>query len=156
MKGERECKKRRRRPVPVIESLEPRILLSADLPGLDVPAIDPDFVDDADVARILAQAEEAFLNQQQPAPEQAAHEDVEPEPVEQPDVALATHEPVQPLRQQLVIVDPSVSDYQTLLSNMQATAGDTAGMHVGDDSTLDSARRRHCESGCALRVTEMG
>ena len=56
MKSERECKQKRRRPAPVIESLEARILLSADLPGLDLPAIDPDFVDDADVARILAQA----------------------------------------------------------------------------------------------------
>ena len=46
----------KKRQAPVIESLEPRILLSADLPGFDLPDADFDAIEDADVDHILAQA----------------------------------------------------------------------------------------------------
>ena len=119
-----------KRQVPVIESLEPRILLSADLPGLDMPDADFDAVEDADVDRILAQAEEAFLAQQQAADDLAAQQQSDIEQVEEPDVALASHEPAEPLRQELVIVDPSVEDYETLLFDMQPLGGDKAELRI--------------------------
>ena len=120
----------KKRQAPVIESLEPRILLSADLPGFDLPDADFDAIEDADVDHILAQAEEAFLNQQQAAEEQAAQQQSDTEQVEEPDVALATHEPQEPLRQELVIVDPSVEDHETLLFDMQPVGGDSAELRI--------------------------
>ena len=126
----RKQKQEQKRQAPVIESLEPRILLSADLPGLDVPDADFDAVEDADVDRILAQAEEAFLSAEQAAAEQVAQQSADPEPVEEPDVGLASTEPAEPLRQELVIVDPSVEDYETLLFDMQPVGGDKAELRI--------------------------
>ena len=137
MKRKCECKHSGRHAAPIIESLEPRILLSADLPGLDVPDADPNFVSDADIDRILAQAKEAFLSQQQAAEDQAALQQIEPQQADTPDVALATHEPEQPLRQELVIVDPSVPDHETLLLDMQPAGGDSAELRI---VFLDSQR----------------
>ena len=70
----KRVKRKQKRQAPVIESLEPRILLSAHLPGLDVPDTDPNLVDDADVDRILAQALEAF-EAEAPSAEAAAQTD---------------------------------------------------------------------------------
>ena len=60
----------------------------------------------------------------------AAQQESDPEPVEEPDVALATQEPEEPLRQELVIVDPSVPDYEILLHDMQPTGGEAAELRI--------------------------
>ena len=54
MSKKKKLKRKQKRQTPVIEALEPRILLSADLPGLDVPDIDPNDPLDIDVERVLA------------------------------------------------------------------------------------------------------
>ncbi len=56
MSRKTKLKHKHKRQVPVIEALEPRILLSADLPGLDLPDTDLDDPQDADVESVLAQA----------------------------------------------------------------------------------------------------
>ncbi len=122
----RKLAKQRR--APVIEALEPRILLSADLPGLDTLATHSDAHDQLDVDRVLADANTAFalaiaepdlLSDIDPYPDDAAADD-----------ALITVEPTEPLRQELVIVDPSVPDYEVLLLEMQPVGGEDAELRI--------------------------
>ncbi|MBT8429114.1 MAG: DUF4347 domain-containing protein, partial [Gammaproteobacteria bacterium] len=126
-------KRKQKRQVPVIESLEPRILLSADLPGLDVPDFDPDDPLNADVDQILAQAYEAF----EAAAKQSSDDPIEPvrelpiiDPVDEPDVALPSNEASEDVRHELIIVDPSVPDYEILLAGVNATGGEDTRLDV--------------------------
>ena len=48
---------------PIIENLEPRILLSADLPGLDAVLTSGDDLHDVDTAKVLADAQAEFERQ---------------------------------------------------------------------------------------------
>ncbi|MGB5440513.1 MAG: DUF4347 domain-containing protein, partial [Gammaproteobacteria bacterium] len=126
-------KRKQKRQVPVIESLEPRILLSADFPGLDVPDFDPDDPLNADVDQILARAYEVF----EAAAEKSRGDSIEPvqelpviEPVDDPDVALPSDEASEDVRHELVIVDPSIPDYETLLAEVRAVGGDDTRLDV--------------------------
>ena len=126
-------KKQQKRQAPVIESLEPRILLSADLPGLDVPDFDPDDPLNADVDQILARAYEAF----EAAAEKNSGDSIEPaqelpvvEPVDEPDVALPSHEASEDVRHELIIVDPKIPDYEKLLTDVSAVGGDNVRLDV--------------------------
>ncbi len=124
---------KQKRQAPVIESLEPRILLSADLPGLDVPDFDPDDPLNADVDQILARAYEAF----EAAAEKSSGDSIEPVqelpvvgPVDEPDVALPSDEASEDVRHELIIVDPSVPDYEILLAGVNATGGEDTRLDV--------------------------
>ena len=125
-------KKQTKRQVPVIACLEPRILLSADLPGFDVPDNNFDDPLDADVGRILAQAEEAFLaaaaeaeTADKPQPDTVAGD-----PLDSPDTALRFDERPDEIRQELIIVDPSAPDYETLLAGVRGAGGEDADLRV--------------------------
>ncbi|MGB5571294.1 MAG: DUF4347 domain-containing protein, partial [Sedimenticolaceae bacterium] len=121
--------KQKRKPA-VIESLEPRILMSADLPGLDTFDIAPDDPLDADLDLILAQAEEAFLSASNDVDAGGAESAREVEavvPAEEPNVLLPSSElSSEDARRELIIVDPSTPDYELLLADVSA---------VGDDGT---------------------
>ncbi|MGB5741214.1 MAG: DUF4347 domain-containing protein, partial [Sedimenticolaceae bacterium] len=126
MAGGKNSKRTSRRRAPVIEALEPRILLSADLPGLDALANHSDDFHAVDVDQVLADANAVFAVT---APDPQVATDPDPED-EAPDDELNAVEPAEPLRQELVIVDPSVPDYQTLLANIEGTAGENRELHV--------------------------
>ncbi|MGB5672603.1 MAG: LEPR-XLL domain-containing protein, partial [Sedimenticolaceae bacterium] len=121
--------KQKRKPV-VIESLEPRIMMSADLPGLDTLDIAPDDPLDVDLDLILAQAEEAFLSASNDVDAGGAESAREVEavvPAEEPNVLLPSSElSSEDARRELIIVDPSTPDYELLLADVSA---------VGDDGT---------------------
>ena len=126
-------KRKQKRQVPVIESLEPRILLSADLPGLDVPDLDPDDPLNADVDQILARAYEAF----EAAASKGAGDSIDPareishvEPVDDPDAVLPSSETLSNARHELIIVDPAVPDYERLLADVNAVNGEGTRLDV--------------------------
>jgi hypothetical protein len=110
----------------VIEALEPRILLSADLPGLDTLATHSDDLHAVDVDQVLADANAAFTVTESD-PQLASDPDLDDEA---PDAELNAVEPVESVRQELVIVDPSVPEYETLLADVKRTAGDNRELDV--------------------------
>ena len=103
----------------MIEALEPRILLSADLPGLDTLATHSDDLHAVDVDQVLADANAAFTVTESD-PQLASDPDLDDEA---PDAELNAVEPAESVRQELVIVDPSVPEYETLLADVKRTAG---------------------------------
>ena len=125
--------KQKRKPV-VIESLEPRIMMSADLPGLDTLDIAPDDPLDVDLDLILAQAEEAFLSASNDVDAGGAESAREVEavvPAEEPNVLLPSSElSFEDARRELIIVDPSVPDYEVLLADVNAVGSEDTRLEV--------------------------
>ena len=130
MSKKQKLKRKQKRQAPVIESLEPRILLSADLPGLDVPDLDPNDPLDADVESTLAQALEAFEAKAAIAEAAAAQTESDAEPVEEPELLLPSSELPDDVPRELIIVDPSVPNYELLLADVSATGGEDTRLDV--------------------------
>ena len=118
----------KRRRAPVVEALEPRILLSADLPGLDTLATHSDDLHHVDVDQVLADATTAFtLAVDEPEVQAGIDSDAEDEA---PADALTAIEPSETLRQELIIVDPSVPGYEILLADVQGVGGEGTELRV--------------------------
>ncbi|MGB5743771.1 MAG: DUF4347 domain-containing protein, partial [Sedimenticolaceae bacterium] len=116
------------RRVPIVEPLEPRILLSADLPGLDTLASHSDAHDQVDVDQVLADANTAFmLATADPDPQAASEPDHDDETADDAVNAVAQAEP---LRQELIIVDPSVPGYEILLADVRAVGGEGTELRI--------------------------
>ncbi len=117
---------------PVVEALEPRILLSADLPGLDIAMPSFDQAAEPDADQILANVEAVFEaqaadNDSQLVDEAPAETDQQAIPAIDNDAHSERHE--------LVIVDGSVPDQTTLLSAIEERLGDGT---IVDVITLDA------------------
>ncbi|MDJ0739527.1 MAG: DUF4347 domain-containing protein, partial [Gammaproteobacteria bacterium] len=122
-----------KRKSPVVESLEPRILMSADLPGLDAALPSEDGVEDTDTDKVIADAQAAFRQQQDAQPSPTG------EPADDDDIATAFVSDAAATRHELVIVGPHVPDHQQLLADIEArTAADTQIDVVVLDADTDS------------------
>uniref|UniRef100_UPI0035664008 DUF4347 domain-containing protein n=1 Tax=Psychromonas sp. TaxID=1884585 RepID=UPI0035664008 len=123
---------------PVIEGLEPRILLSADLPGLDL--LPDDFGQQGDIATddILsdAQAEFTRLDTQFAAVDDADISNTTQEE-DTPDPLLQSADLQADVRYELLVIDAGVEDYSLLVESLQAQAGDDTILEV---LILDSNR----------------
>ena len=131
--SKKKLKRKQKRQAPVIEALEPRILLSADLPGLDVPDIDPNDPHELDVERVLAQAEDAFLTaaaDEAAREAEAARENAAAEPENEPELPLPSSELPDEVPRELIIVDPSVPEFELLLADVSATGDENTRLHV--------------------------
>ena len=109
----------RTRQVPVMELLEPRVLLSADLPGLADHVTDLGHTLHDDTSQLFAEATAALLQatadaDQSPSPAALA---AAAEPAAEPACA-----PSDTTRHELVIVDPAVPSYQQLVADLEASA----------------------------------
>ena len=121
--------KKRKYNAPVIEGLEPRILLSADLPGLDLSAGDLDSSNDMSTDDILrdAQAEFDYIDAQDTAINDTNDSELLIESTSQ-----ATD-----IRHELVIIDADVEDYAQLVKSIQSQTDDDVTLEV---IILDSNR----------------
>ncbi|MCB1723015.1 MAG: DUF4347 domain-containing protein, partial [Gammaproteobacteria bacterium] len=119
------------RVAPIIESLEPRIMFSADFPGLDAALPDADPLDQVDAHQVLANAADAFARV-----DADNDTDLLPQGLQAGDApgdATATV----PIRHELVIIDPGVGAFEQLLADLRAGSDDSVQMEVVvlDDAT---------------------
>ena len=147
----KRVKKKQKRQVPVIESLEPRILLSADFPGLDAPDVDPNDPLDADVDQILARAYDAFQTIERDSADQL-NDSVKEAGVDEPDTALPSNETTDDVRHELIIVDPSVPDYERLLADVSAVNGQGTRLEI----VMIDPQRNGVEQITQMLVTRSG
>ncbi|MGY8871987.1 MAG: DUF4347 domain-containing protein, partial [Pseudomonadales bacterium] len=114
---------------PVIEGLEPRILLSADLPGLDVLTTNSIAeVDDA-ISNILrdAEAEVARINAEPP---QLESESTNRLVVEAEEPLPITPSKEENTRNELVFINSNVPDYERLLKDLELQTDATRNISV--------------------------
>jgi len=122
----------KKRRSPIIEYLEPRIMLSADLPGMDALTHEPDDLYKVDVDQVLADADAFFalVSGDDADPADATADSQGEASLDALDEPLTAAEPSETLRQELVIVDPSVPDYETLLAGMQLIGSEEAELRI--------------------------
>ncbi|WP_299660704.1 BspA family leucine-rich repeat surface protein [uncultured Psychromonas sp.] len=131
--------KKRKYNAPVIEGLEPRILLSADLPGLDLSAGDLDLPDHMSTEDILrdAQTEFDYIDAQDTAindPNQDSNQYAQDDHSE---LLIESTSQTTDIRHELVIIDAGVEDYQQLVDSLQSQADDEVTFEI---IILDSNR----------------
>ena len=121
--------KKRKYNTPVIEGLEPRILLSADLPGVDLSAGDLDLPDHMSTEDILrdAQAEFDYIDAQDIAINDANNSES----------LIESRSQTTDIRHELVIIDADVEDYAQLVESIQSQTDDDVTLEV---IILDSNR----------------
>ncbi|MBB1272036.1 BspA family leucine-rich repeat surface protein [Psychromonas sp. SR45-3] len=147
--------KKRKYNSPVIEGLEPRILLSADLPGLDLSAGDLDLPDDMSTEDILrdAQAEFDYIDAQDTAINDANHSELlidsrsqttfindssqNNNQYDHSELLIESTSQITDIRHELVIIDAGVEDYQQLVDTLQSQTDDDVTLEV---IILDSNR----------------
>ncbi|MEJ6078825.1 BspA family leucine-rich repeat surface protein [Vibrio sp. 1-Bac 57] len=150
--------KKRKYNAPVIEGLEPRILLSADLPGLDLSAGDLDLPDHMSTEDILrdAQAEFDYIDAQDTAINDANHSESLVESRSQTtaindssqdnnqyaqddhsELLIESTSQTTDIRHELVIIDADVEDYAQLVESIQSQTDDDVTLEV---IILDSNR----------------
>jgi len=124
--------KKKQRRAPIIEQLEPRIMLSADLPGMDTLTHEPDDLYKVDVDQVLADADAFFaLVSGDADPPSDSTTDAQGDALpDAPNQVQTATEPDEPLRHELVIVDTSVPDYETLLAGLQPLGGEDAELRI--------------------------
>ena len=130
-----------RRASPILEALEPRVLLSADLPGIGEVSPDRDQDPEPSVEEILADAEAALVQVEAAANASSAAQAQDATPAESSnEVAGGLLPPSSPgggMRHELVFVDPDVPAYEQLISGLK---GQGAEGTVFDVVMLDPQR----------------
>ena len=131
-----------RRASPILEALEPRVLLSADLPGIGEVSPDRDQDLEPSVEEILADAEAALVQVEAAANASSAAQAQDATPAESSNEAAAGLLPPSgaggATRHELVVVDPDVPAYEQLISGLK---GQGAEGTVFDVVMLDPQRQ---------------
>ncbi|MFT6987365.1 MAG: hypothetical protein ACJAT7_003220 [Psychromonas sp.] len=119
------------------EELEPRMLLSADLPDIDLLVDDSYIESEISVDDILAELE-AEINRIDAQLFQLDNDIIDDmEQIDNPGILLLSAEQPQNVRYELVIIDASVPDYLFLLDSLQSQAGENS---IIDVQILDADR----------------
>ncbi|WP_240923685.1 Ig-like domain-containing protein, partial [Psychromonas sp. SA13A] len=131
--------KKRKYNAPVIEGLEPRILLSADLPGLDLSAGDLDLPDHMSTEDILrdAQAEFDYIDAQDTAINDPNQDSNQYDQDDHTELLIESTSQTTDIRHELVIIDADVEDYAQLVESIQSQTDDDVTLEV---IILDSNR----------------
>ena len=121
--------KKRKYNSPVIEGLEPRILLSADLPGMDMSASDLDAENETPTDVILRDAQTEF--EYQNAQDTGASEDsLQSDQDDDAQLLIQSTDQDTAIRHELVIIDSQVEDYAQIVDSIKSNADENVSFEV--------------------------